>query len=54
MAAVGGGVSHLVSVASLLLARRLYAEKLHTVMIAHPTLDEILPLAMNAPRAVPQ
>ena len=54
MAAVGGGVSHLVSVASLLLAGDYTPEKLHTVMIAHPTLDEILPLAMNAPRAVPQ
>jgi dihydrolipoamide dehydrogenase len=54
MAAVGGGVSHLVSVAGLLLAGEYTPEKLHSVMIAHPTLDEILPLALNAPRAVPQ
>lgn len=50
IAAVGHGVSHLVTVAQLLLAGRYTPERLHEVMFAHPTLDEIVPMAIRAPR----
>ena len=50
IAAVGHGVSHLVTVAQLLLVGGYTPERLHEVMFAHPTLDEIVPMAIRAPR----
>ena len=49
-AAGGHGVSHLVTVAQLLMVGGYVPEKLHEVMFGHPTLDEILPAAIRAPR----
>lgn len=46
----GHGVSHLVTVAQLLMVGGYTPEKLHEVMIGHPTLDEIVPAAIRAPR----
>ena len=50
IAAIGHGVSHLVTVAQLLMVGGYTPEKLHEVMIGHPTLDEIVPAAIRAPR----
>ena len=50
IAAVGHGVSHLVTVAQLLIKEGYTVERLHEVMFAHPTLDEIVPAALRAPR----
>lgn len=50
IAAIGHGVSHLVTVAQLLMVGGYTPEKLHDVMIGHPTLDEIVPAAIRAPR----
>ena len=50
IAAIGHGVSHLVTVAQLLMIGGYGPEKLHEVMIGHPTLDEIVPAAIRAPR----
>lgn len=50
IAAIGHGVSHLVTVAQLLMVGGYGPEKLHEVMIGHPTLDEIVPAAIRAPR----
>ena len=50
IAAVGAGVSHLVTVAQLLMKDEYTGKKLHEVMFAHPTLDEIVPLAIRATR----
>lgn len=50
IAAIGHGVSHLVTVAQLLKVGGYGPEKLHEVMIGHPTLDEIVPAAIRAPR----
>ena len=50
IAAVGHGVSHLVTVAQLLMVGGYTPEKLSEVMFSHPTLDEILPAALMAPR----
>lgn len=50
IAAVGHGVSHLVTVAQLLLVGGYTPARLHEVMFGHPTLDEIVPLAIRAPR----
>lgn len=50
IAAIGHGVSHLVTVAQLLMVGGYVREKLHEVMFGHPTLDEILPAAIRAPR----
>ena len=50
IAAVGHGVSHLVTVAQLLMVGEYVPEKLHEAMFGHPTLDEILPAAIRAPR----
>lgn len=50
IAAIGHGVSHLVTVAQLLMVGGYVPEKLHEVMFGHPTLDEILPAAIRAPR----
>ena len=49
-AAIGHGVSHLVTVAQLLMVGGYTPERLHEVMIGHPTLDEIVPAAIRAPR----
>ena len=46
----GHGVSHLVTVAQLLMVGGYTPERLHEVMIGHPTLDEIVPAAIRAPR----
>lgn len=50
IAAIGHGVSHLVTVAQLLMVGGYTPERLHEVMIGHPTLDEIVPAAIRAPR----
>ncbi|MDR2055537.1 MAG: NAD(P)/FAD-dependent oxidoreductase [Desulfovibrio sp.] len=50
IAAVGAGVSHLVTVAQLLMKHGYEEQKLRQVMFAHPTLDEIIPLAIRAPK----
>jgi dihydrolipoamide dehydrogenase len=50
IAAVGSGVSHLVTVAQLLVKDGYTESKLHEVMFAHPTLDEIVPMAIRAPK----
>ena len=50
IAAIGHGVSHLVTVAQLLMVGGYTPEKPHEVMIGHPTLDEIVPAAIRAPR----
>ena len=50
IAAIGHGVSHLVTVAQLLMIGGYTPERLHEVMIGHPTLDEIVPAAIRAPR----
>ena len=52
IAAIGHGVSHLVTVAQLLMVGGYTPERLHEVMIGHPTLDEIVPAAIRAPRAI--
>lgn len=51
MAAVGHGVSHLVTVAQFLIRDGGAAGDPHDIMFAHPTLDEILLAALRAPRA---
>lgn len=51
IAAVGHGVSHLITVAQLLVKEGYTVERLHEVMFAHPTLDEIIPAALRAPRS---
>lgn len=48
IAAIGHGVSHLVTVAQLVM--RASPELRETNMFAHPTLDEIIPAALHAPR----
>lgn len=50
IAALGHGVSHLVTAAQLLLLGQYSGEKLHSFMFAHPTLDEALGVAVQAPR----
>ena len=50
IAAVGHGVSHLVTVAQMLMVGGYVPEKLHEIMFNHPTLDEIVPAAIRAPR----
>ena len=50
MAAIGHGVAHLVTVAQLLIMQGATPDTLHAVMFAHPTLDEIIPAAIAAPR----
>lgn len=49
IAALGHGVSHLVTAAQLLLLGQYSGEKLHSFMFAHPTLDEALGVAVQAP-----
>ena len=48
--ALGHGVSHLVTAAQLLLLGQYHGDALHTFMFAHPTLDEALHAALEAPR----
>ena len=50
IAALGHGVSHLVTAAQLLLLGQFSGERLHSFMFAHPTLDEVLHSALEAPR----
>ena len=50
IAAIGHGVSHLVTVAQMLIVGGYDADRLHEIMFAHPTLDEIVPAAIRAPR----
>lgn len=50
IAAVGHGVSHLITVAQLLIREGGTPDRLHEIMFAHPTLDEIIPAALRAPR----
>ncbi len=50
IAAVGHGVSHLITVAQLLIKEGYTTDRLHEIMFAHPTLDEIIPAALRAPR----
>ena len=50
IAALGHGVSHLVTAAQLLLLGQYSGDRLHSFMFAHPTLDEILSVAVQAPR----
>ncbi len=50
IAALGHGVSHLVTAAQLLLLGQYSGDRLHSFMFAHPTLDEILYAALQAPR----
>ncbi len=50
MAALGHGASHLVTAAQLLVIGQYTPETLHSFMFAHPTLDELLSAALNAPR----
>ena len=48
--ALGHGVSHLVTAAQLLLLGQYHGDALHAFMFAHPTLDEALHAALEAPR----
>lgn len=50
IAALGHGVSHLVTAAQLLLMGQYHGDALNTFMFAHPTLDEALHAALEAPR----
>ncbi len=50
LAAIGCHVSHLVSVAQMLVQNDCNAERVHELMIAHPTLDEILIAAVTSPQ----
>ena len=50
IAALGHGASHLVTAAQLLLLGQYGGDRLHGFMFAHPTLDEILCAAVQAPR----
>lgn len=50
MAAVGVSAAHLITAAQLLVMTKQTPEKMHDFMFCHPTLDEILKLALKAPR----
>ena len=50
MAAVGHDVSHLVTQAQMLVREGRDPHNVHEIMFAHPTLDEILVRALEAPR----
>ncbi len=54
IAAIGHGVSHLVTAAQLFINEGYTLKKLHKIMISHPSLDEIIPAAIQAPRQVIQ
>ncbi len=51
LAALGHGVSHLVTAAQMLILDGYTPERLSGLMLAHPTLDEILAAAILAPRS---
>jgi dihydrolipoamide dehydrogenase len=50
IAAVGHGVSHLISAATIMVKQQWTVEEVHSIIWAHPTLDEALELAATAPR----
>lgn len=50
LAAIGHAAAHLITAAQLLVLEGYTRESLHRFMFAHPTLDEILKSAINAPR----
>lgn len=50
IAAVGHGVSHLISAATIMVKQQWTVEDVHSIIWAHPTLDEALELAATAPR----
>lgn len=52
VAAIGHGVSHLVTAAQLLLHGQYTGERAYSFMFAHPTLDEALATALHAPKEV--
>lgn len=52
IAALGHGVSHLVTAAQLLLLGQYHGEALHSFMFAHPTLDEALHVALESPKEI--
>ena len=52
IAALGHGVSHLVTAAQLLLLGQYHGDALNAFMFAHPTLDEALHAALEAPQEV--
>jgi len=50
ISALGHGVSHLVGIAGIIVTQGWHAEDIHRIIWAHPTLDEALEAALNAPR----
>ena len=50
--AVGHGVSHLVTLAAIMVTEKWTKKNIHSVIFAHPTLDEALESAMLASQAV--
>jgi dihydrolipoyl dehydrogenase len=48
--AVGHGVSHLVAAATIIVKQQWAPEDVHSIIWAHPTLDEALEMALLAPR----
>ena len=50
--AIGHGVSHLVTLAATIVTQKWNRKSVHTVIFAHPTLDEALESAMLAPQVV--
>lgn len=50
IAAVGHGVSHLVSAATIMVRQQWTADDVHSIIWAHPTMDEALEMAALAPR----
>ena len=52
IAAVGHGVSHLVAAATIMVAQQWTEKDVHSIIWAHPTLDEALEAAATAPRVV--
>lgn len=49
ISAVGHGVSHLVTLATVIVSQRWRREDVHSIIFAHPTLDEALEAALLAP-----
>lgn len=49
ISAVGHGVSHLVTLATVIVSQRWRREAVHGIIFAHPTLDEALEAALLAP-----
>ncbi|GEB79158.1 2-oxoglutarate dehydrogenase E3 [Desulfovibrio desulfuricans] len=49
ISAVGHGVSHLVTLATVIVSQRWRREDVHGIIFAHPTLDEALEAALLAP-----